>query len=270
MILIIILVVALILYFRLKKNNYHLTYNNITYLQGEVGSGKTTMLTYLALKERKIRLRHNFFSRILSHIPLIKKLVKFKNPCIYSTYPIWINKKVGFSYVIDRTVLSWETRIKEGAIVVLDEMEMVFPSEAKKTEAVYSFGTAFIRHGANALIFASSQSLNEVNISFRRRVNSVYMLNNCKRGLFFSSVEVHKAIASEEFTNVFVDNNDVSKNILKFRLKNGHFDSRYASNLYALPQKKIELLASDFNELLNAQGLKNGDKWVALKWQFNS
>ena len=54
MILIIILVVALILYFRFKKNNYHLTYNNITYLQGEVGSGKTTMLTYLALKERNI------------------------------------------------------------------------------------------------------------------------------------------------------------------------------------------------------------------------
>lgn len=269
-----ILIGCVFLFIKFKKSNYNITYNNITYFQGEVGSGKTTVLTHMGFKERNKRIRHNYFFYILRKLfPKVKAFRKY-NVEIYSSYPIWVNKKYGFSRVVDKSILSWDFRVPEdNPIIILDEMELIFPNEAKQTDPVFKLGTAYIRHALNASIFASSQSLSEVNIEFRRRVNAVYMLNNIRYGFLnlCSCVDVRKGLCSEEFTNVYVDDPktvDIG-HTYRFKLKDGHFDSRYASNLYKLKQENIVKLSKNYDLLLKAQGLKCGDKWRSLKYVFN-
>lgn len=289
----------LFIWYRYSKTNYHFELNNITFFQGEIGSGKSAVITKQAIKTRWHRQNYNHIWRkilllliwlipIFNIVRLIKKLthkeykVKLEpiTEEIYSTFPIcqktiW-DKEWYWSNVIDRKFFSWEYRIPvDKPIVVIDELEYLFPSETKKTDPIWRFGTAWIRHGISPTIFSSSQNLDGVNVEFRRRINNVYNLNGCKRcifpfGFIFSKVQVQRAIVSENFTNVVIDNVESrEENWYRFKFPSKNYCSRYGKNMYQLSDEEVHKLAVNYEALLKMMGLKNGDKWRKLEYTFD-
>lgn len=268
MIFLIILIVAAFIFFRLKKNAFKFTFDNVTFFQGSLGAGKTAMLTYHAIKERKRRVLNNFIATIINPFILVKKWkIKKRGTDIYSTYPIYVNKRYGYSYVCSIKVLKWIERVNEDCIVVLDEVGFLFPSEMKKTDPKYTFCMTWLRHATNAFVLSASQSLSECNVLFRRKVNRVYALYGMRRRfLIRSCVNVRSSICSEDMTNIYSDTDPQLLFTFKYPSKNFH--SRYGKQLYDLLDDDIKKLSVDFDYLLSLMGYKFGDKWRSLDYSF--
>lgn len=257
-ILIIIIVKKIIDY----KRNYKITFDFITFFEGGEGSGKTTILTHLALKERKKRVVQNiiFFWR-----------KKKANTKIYSNYPIFINKKVGYSLVITDEILTWERVVEEGSIIVLDEMGLFFPMETRKTEQTKIFTLTYLRHildkdnnGNNARIFASSQSMDEVNKTFRRKCNKCYELNGLRKafGINMAKVNILQVYLSESINTQYIDNDEFSNQVYKFKYPKGHFSSTYAKDFKNI--KRLNYVAESYKNLLQYYDYNFGDMWREL------
>lgn len=269
----IIVIIIVFIVFKIlqwKKTAVKIDLDSITFFEGSLGSGKTTMLVNQAIKLFKSRVfRFKLFNLLnLCSFGLIKN--NYLMPTLYSNFPIYINKKYGYSTVINVAVLNWEFKINQDSIVVLDEVGYLFPNEQKKTDNAFTFGLTWFRHGTNSVMLCASQSLSECNISFRRKVNRCYHLHNCKRFFFsISSVEVVPVIISEDINNIYTSNTDdkiLEKYYFKYPKKN--FNSRYGRNLYNLNKDKRILLSYDFTLLLKEMNLKNGDKWCDLIYKF--
>jgi len=257
-------------------------YDNFTFFEGSLGSGKTTIITRCAIKEYNKRKIENIIrypiSLISFIIPIINiyaiyKAVKDKELImpkrgteIYTTYPIWINKKVGFSKVLDRSLFNWLYKYYQDCIIITDEMGWFYPpNENEKGKAIMTdkterFGITFLRHAINPVCFCSSQSIDEVNITFRRKISHIYRLMNCRKSLipFVSKVDILEIQRSEDMGALTRVNEDEIKTQY-FIYPYGHFKSRYARRLY-----ENDITAISYEELLKKLGLKAGDKWKEI------
>lgn len=292
---IILIVIAIVIAIKIYRSNYKLRYDSITFFEGCLGSGKTTLITRLAINERRKRVILNHFVKplniimniILFSVPVInliygflclknKKLLfkmKKRGTQIYSNYPIWINKKQGFSIAVNKDLLNWLYRVNEDCIIVLDEVGYLFPNEMKKTDPLYQFCLTWMRHGTNALMFCASQSLDECNIVFRRKVNRCYHLTNLSRSLipFFSKVQITMAIVSEDINSVMTDRiEDREENWYRFKYPKSHFASRYAKKYYNLKHSEIIPLSISYEKTFEKMNLKNGDKWKSFYYEFDN
>lgn len=291
-VILIFIILMIIIVHKVRKQNYQLRYDSITFFEGCLGSGKTTIITRLAIKERRRRIINNFFAKpktiilniLLFGLPIIhliyipwclinKKIVKFerKGTEIYSNYPIWINKRVGYSIAINKELLNWLYKINENCIIVLDEVGYLFPNEMKKTDPLYQFCLTWFRHGTNCLMFCASQSLDECNIVFRRKVNRCYHLANMKRWIpFFSQVQITMSIISEDIHTITKDNiEERDSNWYKFLYPVKHFESRYGKKYYQQDNKSILELATSYQQTFNKMNIKNGERWKSLYYEFN-
>lgn len=296
---IIFIIIIVIIIIKFKKRSYPINYDNITFFEATLGGGKTTMLTRCAITERRKRVIKNFFNPLLNiiswlipiyNIYLFKELrnynkkhnltkrkfwefpIKKVGTKIYSNYPIYINKRIGFSEVISKNVLYWDFRVKEDCIICLDEVEYLFPSEMKKTDPLYNFCLTWNRHATNALIFAASQSLSGCNVVFRRKVNRCYHLINMSKSLipFISKVQVISAMVSEDIKTIYQeDYEERQENWHYFKFPKNHFESRYAKKLYNLPKEEIKELAWDYSKLLKRMKLSDGERWKSYYYEFN-
>ena len=268
-VLICLLVIVIFVYFRFFKGNYRFKFDAVTFFEGSLGSGKTTMLTYCAIRELKRRIRVNRFRKFINLFILRKKKkLKLFGTKLYSNYPIYINKRLGYSIVVNFQLLQWLYRVDEDCIICLDEVSYLFPKEMKMTDKRTVLCLTWLRHATNCLLLCASQSLSECNVSFKRKVCKVFHLTDCKCGLFkLSHVFVREAIISEDMSNVYTDDPD-KDNKFKFIFPVKHFASRYARNLYDLDDKTINELSYNFDKLLVKMNLKNGDRWKDLYWQF--
>lgn len=288
----ILLIIFLIIKF--IRSNYKLKYDSITFFEGCLGSGKTTIITRLAINERRRRVIFNFFRPFL--IPVVNILlfiIPFVNIVygllclirheiiykpekrgtdIYSNYPIWINRRVGFSYAINKDLLAWLYRVNEDCIICLDEVGYLFPNENKKTDDLYTFCLTWIRHGTNCLMFCASQSLSECNITFRRKVNRCYHLCNfCNSIPFFKKVQITMSIISEDISTITTDHiEDREENWFRFKYPRRHFKSRYGKNYYLLPDDDIKKLSYDYEKTFSMLHLENGSKWESYYYEFDN
>ena len=120
------------------------------------------------------------------------------------------------------------------------------------------------------MLFASSQCLDECNISFRRKVNRVYHLRNMKKCLIpiFSKVQIHSAIISEDMNTITKDDTETrEQNWYRFKYPRNRFASRYAKNLYKLDNNKIKELSINYQKTFEKMNMKNGDKWKSLYYE---
>ena len=91
--LICLLAVVVFIYFRFFKGNYKFKFDAVSFFEGSLGSGKTTMLTYCAIRELKKRIRRNRIIKIINlFIPIKSKKLKLHGTNLYSNYPIFISK----------------------------------------------------------------------------------------------------------------------------------------------------------------------------------
>lgn len=283
--LIILLVIVFILYIKFKRSNYALEYDNWTFFEGSLGSGKTTMLTRLAITTRRRRIIHNFFTPFLNFclwlIPfyhwyrLFQKkenrfYIKKRGIDIYSNFPIRINRKL-WAYAVNKDVLNWLFKVNEDCILVLDEVGYLFPNEMKKTDPLYVFCMTWFRHATNAVVFCASQSLSECNVAFRRKVNRVYHLSNMKKSwiLFLSRVQIRQAIISEDMNNVYIDDlKSREQNYFRFKFPSSHFRSRYGREYYKLEHNDLLKYSVDYEQTFNYLKLKNGMRWYDYYFRF--
>lgn len=266
-IIIIILVVIIGIKIYQWKNNYKINFDFITFFEGGEGSGKTTILTHLAYKEVMKRIWQNRFKKLLFFIPN----KKYANTKVYSNYPIYINKKYGYTYVLTNEVLTWEKLVEDGSILVMDEMGLFFPMETKKTDQDKIFTMTYLRHildkdnnGNNARIFASSQSMDEVNKTFRRKCNKCYELSGMRKafGIKKAKVNILQVYLSESINTQYIDNNEFANNIYKFKYPKGKFSSTYAKDFKNI--KNIKEVSESYKNLLKYYGYEFGDKWREL------
>lgn len=287
--------------FKIMKKNRSIKLNNWTLFEADLGGRKTTILTRKTLNLWRGRIIINYLTPLLNviinillfiipieHIFYIiyciknKELLKIRKrgEKVYSTYPIYLDfpfnlfkDKSTYTYAINADVLDWKYKIEEDSIVVLDEIGYIFPSETKKTDPKITFCMTWFRHATNATVLCATQSMSEVNITFRRKCNKVFQLSNGQRcmfpfGVWFSKVQVREIIISEDVNNIYQDNYETrNENWYTFKYPTNHFNSRYGKELYKLTQEEIAKISLKYQILFEKLGMRNGDKWKTLNYE---
>lgn len=265
LVLILCLVILGIIIYNYFKN-YHFKLDGINFFQAQLGGGKSYTLTWCALKCQRRRIFTNKLKSIWNKC-MPKKINFTILPIdIYSNYPIWCGKKIGWSKAINKDIWWWKYKLPENCIIVYDELANDLPN-VKGGKAVMSddrlkFCLRWFRHGTNATIFACSQSLSEVDKTFRAKVQHVYNLSNFKKHLFWNSINVVESFVSEDITTVYSDSDkDHIENIWRSRLKRNRYYSRYGKKLYDLNDKEISFISSNADKIMKLCNLNNGDSW---------
>lgn len=298
--LIILIIVGFLILRFLIRQNRKVKLNNWTLFEGELGARKTAVCTRKSVNLWRGRIVFNslnlplniVLNGFLFIIPIVniiyiliiirtKKLLKIKKRCedVYSTYPIYLSfpfglykKKWGFTYAINADVLDWKFKVTEDCIVILDEIGYIFPSELKKTDPKITFCMTWFRHATNATVICATQSMSEVNVTFRRKCNKVYQLSHGQRclmpfGLWFTKVQVREIIISEDVNNIYQDNIETRlENWYTFKYPVKHFENRYGKKLYNLTQEQITKVSLNYQRLFEYLNMNNGEKWKSLSY----
>jgi len=265
LILIVGCIIALWLFCYFK--NYHFKKDNIIFFQAQLGGGKSYTLTWNGLKEQKRRIRRNWFVKIWNACTPKKINFDILPIEIYSNYPIWCGKKIGWSKAINKNVWKWYDRLPENCIIVYDELANDLPN-VRNGKAVMSddrlkFCLRWFRHGTNAKIYACSQSLSEVDKTFRAKVQHVYNLSDFHKHLFWNSINVVESFISEDITTVYSDTDKKHiVNIWRSRLPKNSYYSRYGKKLYKLNDNMIDYISSHSDSIMDICGLSFGDSWT--------
>lgn len=263
LIFLIVLCVAIFLYVKFILGNYHFKFDFITILVGQGGAGKTTLSCAFIRDKLKSRARRNFFRRILN-IFLIKRFkLDYECMIVYSTFPIYLGKKYGWSKVITKRLLTWDYKVEKGSLIVLDELAYLFPSRKEVPTLKERFCLTFLRHvlGRGCEIIGATQSLSRCNIALRSVVSHTYNLSNCRKGFIFSKVNVMDVMISEDINTIY---NDTSRNfrdnVYRFRFPKKMFVSDYGKYFENIPSNYLENMDS-YDYIFNLFGLKCGMNW---------
>lgn len=290
-VLIVLAVIGIFFLVKFLLTNYKFKFDNFTFFQGSLGSGKTSILTYFAVKLYKKRHRYNKFIypvvSILLWIFVPTMLLRLFGKLhydklseeVYSNYPILLNKrKKLYSRVVNTEVLTWIFKMNDSSILVLDEVGYLLPNvingKAVLSDSELRLCLTYLRHATNCTCLMASQSLSEVNKTMRAKINHCYNLSGVKVRKFLkflpSSVHVFETIVSEDVDTVYSDSTkDYRDNVFRFWFPYNRFASRYAKNMYYLERQDIQILSQKFDLLLKQMGLYSGDTWKSLYYEFN-
>lgn len=262
MIVLLIVLIIAVLFIKFLRSNYQFKYDFITFFEGSLGSGKTTMLVYHTKLVIRKRLFKNYIIKFVNYFLPKKWKLEYHCTKVYSNFPIFLGKKLGWSYRIDEQILNWYYKVEKDCIIVLDEVGFLYPNSSKVPSLTERFCLTWLRHCTNAIIFSSSQSLSECNITFRRKANHVYELSNCKRGFLFSHINVLEVYLSENISTIHSDSSSTFKdNHYYFRFPKKMFKSTYGENLYLIPKELINHIDC-YSTLFEMCNLKIGEQWV--------
>ena len=298
-------IIFFIAFIYFMSHNYKIKYDNFTFFEGSLGSGKTTIITNKSLNELFKRKLYNLFVAnkvnnflltiflyicpIANIIALIislkrKKLfrlnIKKRGTELYSDYPIKYKKHILwgkwiYSKVCDITLFNWLVKYDEDCICSLDELGYWFPPNTNTkgipimTDKLTIFGITWLRHAISPCVFCASQSIDEVNITFRRKIQHIYRLsNNTKVFGRLSKLNVREIQRSEDSGSIITTFNDSDKNHLEnyhyYWYPKKNFASRYAKLLYKLDKVDTDAIANNYEALLSLLNLKPGDYWRGL------
>lgn len=262
--LLIIIVVFIVLYAKYLLGNYHFKFDFFTIFVGQGGSGKTTLCSYFTKKFLRGRSRRNFFRRIINLVLIKRFKLEYESMIVYSTFPMYLGKKYGWSRVITKKFITWDYDIEDGSIVVLDELAYLFPSRKEVPTIREKFCLTFLRHicGKGCQVIGATQSLSRCNVALRSVVAHTYNLSNCKKGFLLSNVNVMDVMISEDINTVYNDTNrNFRDNVFKFKYPKGMFVSDYGKYFKYLPKKLLDQMDS-YDFIFDLFGLKCGDYWT--------
>ena len=254
-------VIKWLISFRKKKSDI------IVLTSGKLGGGKSFITTCdcldsykLSLKEWKKVNKPDIIIKLIRKIPYFDKKNKEKElyglakPCLYSNYPIRINK-YEYSKPISNDIMLLKEAIPLNSIVVIDE----FSSWINQ----FQFNEKFSRslndhiqkwrhyHGNFSKLYVIDQSSDNIPLQVKRRCNKVLYCEKVKHYLGFIHILYYKYIELTENIKTIEINNErsidnsnkadtddkVSKRIV-FSIRK-KYDSRAYSNRYTYVNNSI-------------------------------
>lgn len=274
--LILIVVIGIILFIIFKYvKPYFIKYDTTIVFTGGLGSGKSLNSVKVAVscyKKNLLKWRikklfiliSNYFNKIICHI-FNKKKLKLKvipeKPLLYSNIPIRLGKKQSVELNINHLILN--SRISEYSVVFIDEFPQVLNQFDYNLEVVKNECNEFItyfRHYIGGYLVVNAQSIEDITVQFRRKLNSYYWCYDFKKFLFFFYTMriMNNRISDNEVSTTadFIEDN--SKRIFGV-LPRGLYNSRAYSKRY----DKVKLLENvNFNrkDLKTEKIIRFGDK----------
>lgn len=239
----------------------------VNFYSGGLGSGKTLKATDTAIKLRNK-------SKIAHYLTFKKRPIRE----IYSNFPILLKGKkknlkryykdlekgkevepkdygLEFSKILTKEHILGIERLPERVIVVLDEASSVFPNQMRKSDENITYAFRWFRHFTDGTLILADQSIGDIDIAIRRRVNIVYNFSNFRKIPFLCYwIDVNKINYMEDvITNIHDVNNFQSSRIFGFFGKR-KFSSRYMKKFYNPMKENIK----NWNDLvINPENIEN-------------
>lgn len=153
----------------------------------------------------------------------------------YNKLQKYYDKHFIYSNELLREHITGELRLKEHSIIATDEAGTFFPFQNKRSNPDLIWDLTYFRHYTDSTLLVACQSIGNVDISFRRVMNTLYSLSNYTNLIFrFYKIDVQKIVYNED-ANV-VNTNDINKDntlkIIKRHYKTPRYNSRYMRKFY--------------------------------------
>src|SRR5690554_169935 len=225
----------------------------VNFYSGGLGSGKTLKATDTAIKLRNK-------SKIAHYLTFKKRPIRE----IYSNFPILLkgkkknlkryykdlekgkevepkNYKLKFSKILTKEHILGIERLPERVIVVLDEASSVFPNQMRKSDESITYAFRWFRHFTDGTLILCDQSIGDIDIAIRRRVNIVYNFSGFRKIPFLCYwIDVNRINYMEDvITNVNDVNNFENSRIFGF-FGRRKFSSRYMKKFYNPMRENIK------------------------------
>lgn len=164
---------------------YTIRHDTLTLFTGSLGCGKS----FWTVQQAVVQLRKNRFNIFLKNINPIRRLIykkpKIPRPIMLSTIPIRISlREMSSPLGIKQIVL--QQRVPEGAVVVIDEFNLMLSQMDYKIESeelVNEFFTLY-RHQTGGHIFINTQCIDKCHWIARYVVNRAYNLREFRKPIF--------------------------------------------------------------------------------------
>ncbi|MEM1974015.1 MAG: zonular occludens toxin domain-containing protein [Thermoplasmata archaeon] len=136
--------------------------------------------------------------------------------------------------------------LPQKVIVVIDEASKYFPNEARKAPVELTESVRWFRHFTGGTIIMTDQSVGDINIAIRRRINVVYHFSSFRTLFFkFFSLEVVRLNYLED---IVANVNNISD--LKFRrLFDAFGKKRYESRYMRKQYQPSEIFNEEYKDL---------------------
>ena len=229
---------------------YRLPNNNIICFTGTLGTGKTYMAVFQALRAyKRQRLKHFFYRKL----PFMRWLLCFLMPeckypaSFYSNIPIQINlskKRPHYTLPLKKEHLLMTELLPERAVVLVDELGQICSQwEFDNPYVMQNVQTLirFFRHFTNGKMFVTDQVSSNIVKPIRDRLGYVYQLNDFHRDLlvlpFFKVECIPLQNLDDGGTNIDIDLSDLTKSyfygFLPYKWMHiKHYESRCFKKLY--------------------------------------
>lgn len=226
-ILIIVAVVAVFVYFKVRFKRLHTA--NVTLVTGGVKTGKSLCCVHMAIKEYKRRIRSwkwQCFKCKLFRLPLPPKPVFYSNAKIYRSY--WDKFKykkcpedrplLDGLCMITTDMLLRKTRPAEGCVAYICEASLMADNmdfkDAERNARLSLFNKLFCHETKNGKLYYDTQSILDVHYSIKRVMSSYLFIAKSYALPFIGRVLlVRENINSENGVNSF--NNDMDMELRK-------------------------------------------------------
>ena len=196
--------------------------NNVIGFFGGLGTGKTFLSVLLARKKLKYVRKH-----INSEAQL------------YSNIPIRISRNE-YSCILTNDILMLQKAIPKGSICMIDELGQYlsqFNFKANNIDNVEEFMRLYRHYTQGGFLIVNDQSISNVELHFRRRINIMYELIELKGFLLHIRVEAKEMINTEDtFTMV---KGDEERYIRMWKPLTRLYDTYVYSDRYLIEKKDI-------------------------------
>ena len=257
---IIVIVIIIILGFLLVKilKSYNEKIDTVICYTGGLGAGKTFVSVQKAIKI----LKRNRFNLKVMKLLKPKQYKDVLMPELYSSIPIRISKNE-WAKVLTIEHLLLQERLIPKSVVLIDEVGSFASQFDYKNKNIIprssfdEFVRLFRHYTLGGTLIVNDQSILNVVLQIRRRINRVYVLQGFRKILFFWKVYTRNISTSDEIINISTEQLEKSYNTLwgfKFsRLKN------YDTYCYYVRYLNVPLCAFEEYNILESKRLLSCD-----------
>lgn len=169
----------------------------ITFFSGGLGTGKSLIMSLKIKRDYSLSVFLHYISfgkipirQVYTNYPLVlkgsKSNYKAFNKAIKNYYddpinnclPIASDYNLVFSNTLCKSHILGDKPLPQKCIIGIDEASSMFPNQAKKSDEVVIENFRWFRHYTNGNIYMADQSIGDIDIAIRRRINMVYNLSS--------------------------------------------------------------------------------------------
>lgn len=203
-------VIFLIMYFRLRKVP---KLGCLALITGGVKTGKSTLAIYLAIRQNKRQRRkwriYMLLRKVLTFLPVREE------PLLYSNVPL-----AGVNYVpLTVELLLREKRFNYRSTIYVQEASLVEDSQMFKdmdiNERLLYFNKLIGHETRGGGIIYDTQAIQDCHYAIKRSISSYIWIHHNVKIPFFIMVYVREMFYSEDNSSVNVFNEDVEKTLLR-------------------------------------------------------